>query len=336
MIDHIEQFLNFKRYNLGRSERTIEVYRLALGRLATFLAESSLAWDKATHDDLVLFSGIWLHRLGLKDPLSRRPHVSAVRGFYQWAKKRDLIVSSPAEHLPYPEGGRRLPNVMTLADAEKLMWAPDFATFEGVRDGAILGLLIGCGPRVTGLSRLNESCLTQEIIEGRPRMMLKVLEKGNRERKLPVPEQADLLLRIYLEHPALLEIDRALADGDKVLFVSLRNRTIPEHEYRGENRRLRRGAVREMIQKYGTTAGIPEDTLHPHALRHLFGTELAESDVDIDTRQKLMGHVHPSSTGIYTHLALRKLTRENDRGNPLAKMRTPASDLLQRLNAKKP
>lgn len=336
MDELIEKFLAFKLHNMGRSPRTVEVYRLALDRLGEFLEETGQAWNAAKHDDLVLFTGVWLHRKGLKDPFSRRPHVSAVREFYKWAKQTGLLASSPAEYVPYPDGGRRLPDVMTMASAEKLMWAPDFATFEGVRDAAIISVLIGCGLRVSGLVGLNESHIITEAIEGRPRLVLKVREKGGRDRKMPVPEQVDLLLRLYMEHPALAEIDRTLPSGDKVLFVNTRNRTVPEHEHIGEARRMRRAAVREIIQKYGKQQGIPENQLHPHAIRHLFGTELAEEDVDLLVRQKLMGHANAKTTEIYTHLALRKLTRASDKANPLSKMRTPASDLLARLKAMKP
>ncbi len=151
MIEHIEKFLEFHRMNRGRSERTGKVYRLALSRLYAFLEEHQRAWTAATHDDLLVFTGIWLHRKGLRDPLSRRPMVSAVREFYRWAASHGLVGNSPAAALPYPRAGRKLPRVMTLSSAEKLMWAPDFSTFEGVRDGAILGVLIGCGLRVSGL-----------------------------------------------------------------------------------------------------------------------------------------------------------------------------------------
>jgi site-specific recombinase XerD len=72
MQDHIDQFLVFMQHNKGRSDRTSEVYRLALSRLMDFLAESDRDWRRVTHDDLLMFTGIWLHRKGLKDPISRR------------------------------------------------------------------------------------------------------------------------------------------------------------------------------------------------------------------------------------------------------------------------
>jgi len=324
----VEAFLEFKRHNRGRSQRTIELYRLALSRFETFLAgRDPLA---VSFDDLMLFAGLWLHKQGV-NPVNRRTHVSALREFYRWLSDTHRLPTNLALSVPYPTIGRTLPRVMTLASAEKLMWAPDFNTFEGVRDGAMLALLVGCGLRVSGLVALNAGDVLEDVIDGKPRLKLRVTEKRSRVRYVPVPLDAELMLRVYLGHPNLASIDRALPSGDQVLFVSLRNPRCPPHEYRGERRRLSRIAVGTMVMKYGKREGIPEAQLHPHAMRHLYGTELAEDSVDLELRQKLMGHADPKSTEIYSHLAMRHLTREADRANPLAKIRTPVSDILKRL-----
>lgn len=333
MRELIESFLEFKVSNEGRSPRTAQVYGLALGRLKVFLDATDPL--RASTDDLLAFTGPWLHKQGMS-PESRKTHVAAVREFYAWLVRTGRIGTSPAKHVTYPRAPRKLPRLMTLANAEKLMWGPNFTTFEGVRDGAMLALLIGCGLRASGLVNLNEGNLVPEVIDGRPRLIVRAMEKGKKQRSIPVPVEADLLLRLYLEHPDLKEIDRDIGNGEKVLFVSTRNRTCPAHEYHGEKRRMNRRAVLDMVAKYGRRAGIPESQIHPHALRHLFGTELAEDNVDILVRQQLMGHEDVKSTGIYTHLATRKLTRESDRANPMAKMHSPASDLLRRLQGKKP
>lgn len=326
----IDAYLEFKLLNAGRSERTIHIYRLALMRMVEYFSKQDPLL--ATQDELLAFSGPYLHKIGLRDPVSRRTHVAAVRGFYSWLASSKHIRSNPAENLPYPRSGRRIPRVMTLASAAKLLWEPDFNTFEGVRDGAILALLVGCGLRVSGLIALNESNIIQDEIDHKVRLFIKVLEKGDKQRKLPVPPEADLLLRLYLDHPDLKQIDRRLADGDQALFVSLMNRRVTPDQYHGEHRRLNRRAVLQMIKKYGKRAGISEEQIHPHALRHLFGTELAEDGVDLIARQRLLGHEDAKSTAIYDHMAMRKLTREADRANPLAKIKTPVSDLLKRLN----
>ena len=223
---------------------------------------------------------------------------------------------------------------MNLDHAERIMWSPNFATFEGVRDAAMLALLIGCGLRVSGLCGLNQSNIVPIEVEGAHRLAVKTREKGNKERLIPIPIEADLLLRAYMAHPDLEEIPRELKNGDRVLFVTTRNRKCPAHEYYGEKRRFGRQGVNVMILRHGKRAQIPTDQLHPHALRHLFGAELAEDDVDILLRQLLLDHATADSAAIYSHLAIRKLTRTTDKANPLAKMRTPASQLLEQLRGK--
>lgn len=332
MNNLIESFLEFKQHNAGRSERTVQVYRLALTRLLEFFGDRDPLL--ATHDDLVVFSGIWLHRRGLTDPVSRRPHVAAIREFYGWLLDNKYIRGNPAVGVPYPKSGRKIPRVMTMKSAEKLMWAPDFNTFEGVRDAAMLGLLVGCGLRASGLVSLNVSNVIEAELDGQVRLNLKVTEKGSKERMIPIPIQADMLLRIYMGHEELFGIDRTLANGDQVLFVTTMNRTCTIDEYRGERRRMNRRSVRDMIAKYGQREGISVDQLHPHAMRHLFGTELIEDDVNILNAQLLLGHADTKSTAIYNHTAMRKLTREMDRANPLSKMSTPVSDLLKQLGKK--
>lgn len=328
----ISEFISFKRMNQGRRERTAQAYGDYLTRLSGFMDGRSIL--DANEDDLILFSGPWLHKSGV-GPRARRPYIAAVREFFKWAAIRRKRHGNPAENLSYPRSGRKLPAAMDRDSTEKLLWAPDLGTFEGVRDAAMLSLMAGCGLRVGGLVALNESQFYQVPIDGEPRMMINATEKGGKDRRLPVPREADLMLRLYLEHPDLKAIDRSLPNGDQVMFVSTRNRMVPPHDYVGEKRRLTSRTVLDRIKHYGKRAGIDERLLHPHALRHLFGTELAESNVDLLVRQDLMGHEDPKHTEIYTHMAIQRKFKEVDRSGPLAKIRTPAGDLLGRLSGRK-
>ncbi len=220
---------------------------------------------------------------------------------------------------------------MTLESAQKLLMQPDLNTLIGVRDAAILALFIGTGIRLSGLLRLNESALQFYRDEkDKERLAVKVREKGKKERLVPVPDEARLLLRAYLGHPELEAIGRTLPDGDRILFVSTKNRGISEDKYH-EERRLSARSVQDMIEGYGKKAGIPRKQLHPHAARHLYGTELAEEKVDLLTRQALLGHADPKSTEIYTQLATRALTRAADKANPLSKIKTPATELAREM-----
>lgn len=330
----IDAFVSLKRHNHGRTSSTGHKYRRALMRLAEFLGADRPGRSllEASADELTAFTGPWLHKHGVI-ARSRRPYVAAVREFYRWARHTALVADNAAAGVTYPKTGHALPDVITMPNAEKLMWAPDFQTFKGLRDGTMLALLIGCGIRVSGLINLNERDVVEHLVDGKRRLALTVTEKGGRARQVPIPPEADLQLRAYLEHPELKTIDRALQDGDRVLFVTTGNKRLPPHRYTGERRRFTRRAVNYMILAYGRELGIPDAQLHPHAMRHLFGTELAEDDVDPRVSQDLMGHADIKSTAIYTHLAKRKLFKELDRAGPLAKMRTPTTDILKRLKA---
>lgn len=332
----VDAWVEFMRLNQNRSRRTLEAYRLALTRLQEFARETAgrVSILELDGEQLEVFTGLWLHKRGVV-ARSRKPYISAVRGFYQWCVERGHIDKNAAVALGHPRTGKPLPNVISLANAERLMNAPDLGTFKGIRDSAILHLLVGAGLRVSGLCRLNEGDLYRDAVNGRSRLFIRVMEKGEKERVLPLPREAEAILMVYLGHEELAEIDRDTVDrrghADRVLFVSTRNSTVSEHAYRGEERRLSRQSVHDLVQAYGTPLGIPAKHLHPHAMRHLYGTELTEGDVPTLSVQDLMGHADPKSSAVYTALSVRKKTGLVDAHSPLAKMRTPVSEMLKRL-----
>jgi len=330
MNELIEKFLTWKEHSQGCSEATVSKYRGYLERLDRFLLESEQTLLTASRETLEEFCGIHMHREGLS-PRARRPLISAVRGFYAWLFRERLLIEDKGAHLEYPKAGRRLPRGMTLQDAEKLLMAPDLDTFIGLRDAAIMTTLLGCGMRVSGLVRLNEGDLLFIDDGGRERLILRVKEKGGNERLIPAPDEVRIMLRAYLGHNEMDRIDRFLDDGDRVLFVSTKNMGVTPDKYHGEARRISPRSVNEMIEKYGERIGIPRDRLFPHAMRHLYGTELAEEGIDVLQIQALLGHRDPKTSQVYVHLATRTLARTVDKANPLRKLRTPVTELARRL-----
>ena len=330
-FEHVEKWLTWKLMNQGKAESTITKYRHYLSMLSDYLlAEYELDLLQADKEKLLHFTGLYMHEKGLS-PRSRRALVAAVKGFFQWALKQGLINQDITQDLEYPNAGRKLPDVATLRTAEKLLMAPDISTLTGIRDCTIIAMLTGCGLRTSGLCNLNESNLIWTQIEGKDRLIIKALEKGNRERLIPAPYDVWLLVRAYLGHIDLKEIDRTLPNGDQVLFVSTNNMRIPPDKYHGEERRISRKSVDDMIKKYGQQAGLPKHHLHAHAMRHLYGTELAEDGHSLREIQELMGHKDPKTTEIYTQLAITRLTKTVDQSSPLAKIKTPVSDLAKYL-----
>lgn len=326
----VEDWLSWLSVSKGRADATVVKYRGYLAELIAFL-------DGAPVTDIDLpkleaFTG--QHLFGKKlSSRSRSAAIAAVRNFFTWLHRDGRIRSNPAESLEYPSIGRRLPRPISLSDAEKLMMAPDLDTFIGVRDAAIMSLLIGCGMRISGLCSLNESSLIfTKDHKGRNRLIVRVIEKGKKERLIPAPAESMLLVRAYLGHEELATIDRLLPNGDQVLFVSTRNYLVPPHDYRGEARRIASRSINDALAKYADQVGVDARVAHPHAFRHLYGTEAVESDINLISIKALLGHERADTTEIYTRLAMRKLTEHVDQANPLGKMRTPVSELIQQLN----
>jgi len=328
----VDRWLDYKRYNQGVSGRTAGKYRQCLLRLTRFLAERGVDLLTATPQQLHEFVGLHLHKEG-HSPRSRRPSVAAVRGFYDWAYRTlGAHAENLAAKIPYPNAGEPLPIPMGLENAEKLLMEPDIRTLAGLRDAAIFSVLIGCGPRVSGLCAMNEQDLQWFRGEdGTERLIIKLREKGKKERLVPAPFETGLLLRAYLGHPDLDQIDRTLPKGDRVLWVNFRNSRCEAHEHYGERRRLTQRGVHDLLLYYGRRCGLPADQCHPHALRHTYGTELAEAEVDMARIQMLMGHAKASTTELYIHLSLRRMVNSVDKGNPLGKISTPVSELAQQL-----
>lgn len=337
----VHSWLDWLQHNGGRGVRTVDKYAGYLDRLAVWC--SSPADDeraapstsdplRLTPTDLERFCGIAAHYAGLT-PRSRRPLVAAVRGFFAWYARAESV-ANPAEQLAYPKFGAPLPAAMSLAEAERMLMTPDIETFTGLRNAAMIAVLIGCGLRISGLVAMNESSLIWHADEeGVEHLTLRVTEKGKKERLVPVPQETALLLRAYLGHVDLEVIDRNIAGGDRVLWISTCNHMVGPHEYHGEARRLSTRTVADMIALVGKRAQVAPRNRHAHAMRHLYGTELTESDVPTLQVQGLMGHVDPKDTEIYTRLAQRRLREAVDRGNPMAKMRAPLLDSLRSISA---
>ena len=329
--EQIEKWLQWKVINQGRSAATAVKYRRCLLLLVQYLQKNhQCALCSCDYQKLLDFSGLHLHEIG-QTARTRTGSIAAIKGFFSWAHKEKLIDIDPSIGLDYPKSGRKLPDVATLKTVEKLMMQPDLATMKGARDCAILALLSGCGLRVSGVVNLNQSSLIWTQSDNQNGLLIKVVEKGDKERLVPAPQEVWLLIRAYLGHPELKTIDRTLPDGDQVLFVSYNNKKIAPHEYYGESRRLTAKSVDQMIKTYGRRIGLPAKQLHAHALRHLFGTELQEDGHSIRDIQQLLGHADISTTQIYTSLATRRLAKTIEQSSPLKKIKTPVSTLAKSL-----
>lgn len=332
MNNRIDDFLIWLEKNKGRSVATVNNYSAWLYRLEKYATEKKTDLISLSRRDLEYFTGIWAHDNGLKIA-SRRPLIAAIRGFYSWLEREKLIYDNPAKYLSYPKSAQPLPQFITLEDLEQILSAIVISeSLINARDAAMIALFAGTGIRVSGLCSLNQSNLiTQRLDDGTSITMLRVTEKGKKERIVPIPEIVVLYLHAYLGHPKLLEINRYLPNHDQVLFVSLRNTRLSEAEFYGENRRLARSSVNEIIYKRALNAGIPVERAHPHAFRHHYGTTLYDAGTQLLDIKTLMGHENIESTEIYVHLAHSRLFKEVQQNVGINRINTPLNDLKNRL-----
>ena len=234
-----------------------------------------------------------LRRKGLS-PRSISRALSAMRGFYQHLVETGERADDPAVNLLPPKLWRALPKVLSEAEVEALLGAPDVATPLGLRDRAMLELLYATGLRVSELVGLTLPQLRLDV------GFLVAFGKGSKERIVPVGEQAELWVGRYLR-----EVRPQLASGrHQAVFV---NRL-------GEP--MSRVGFWKNLGAHGRKAGVRE--ISPHVLRHSFATHLLEHGADLRAVQMMLGHASLSTTQIYTHIHQQRLKSLYDRHHPRA------------------
>lgn len=326
----IQQWLALKETNL--SPHTIGKYRLAVNRFGLFLKErDGASLLQATLAHALLFVNNDLPARGLS-PKSRQVYTSGIKSFYTWAHKMGFLPSNPLQEMPMIRASKCLPRPISKDDIERIMAKPDLDTFYGLRDTCMMYLLIGTGCRISGLVALNEDDVIWK--NGLP-VSVRVKEKGRggkRERIIPLPKAAGLVLAAYLGHEKLKAWDRDIGQGKKLLFLSFRNR---RHHWgaplSGEQLRITADGVRCMLKKYAAMAGIQPQNVMPHRWRHAYGTSLADDGVQMDVIGELMGHQDLNTTRQYLLLGER-MRNVIDNHDPLGKLLHPLSALEKGLN----
>ena len=225
--------------------------------------------------------------------------LSAIRSFYRYLMREEVISASPAATTVSPKLDRRLPSFLTIEEAKQIVEAPDLSQPQGQRDRAMLELLYASGIRVSELVSLNTDQVNLNTNE------IRVWGKGSKERVALIGKPAAEALSTYLKQgrPRLLGKKRS----NNALFVS---------RY-GERLLARR--VQKILGKYARTI---EKRVYPHMLRHTFATHLLDGGADLRVVQELLGHAQLTSTQIYTHVTRSQMKKVYLAAHPLAKEST--------------
>lgn len=299
MESSVEQFLGYLNVERGASAHTLAAYGRDLRGYVEFLTDRGVGHaDDVTRDDLTA----WVVRLRENGyaPATVGRKVSAVKSFHRFLAREGLSRTHPAAGLPIPKLPERLPDVISVDDAGRLLAQPFAPGPLGLRDRAILEMLYGCGLRVSELVGLD---LTDVDLEAG---LVRVVGKGNKERVTPIAGVASEALREYVSHGRPYLRTKTARQDPAALFVS------------GRGKRLTRQWVFGVVRDYGARIGL---TLHPHTLRHSFATHMLEGGADLRALQEMLGHADIATTQIYTHVDRRHLREEYLSTHPRARLR---------------
>lgn len=278
------------------SEHTRRAYRNELYRFAAFLGPD-LRWKDVDHVFIRSFLS-HLHSLGL-NKVSVARALAALRSMYKWLAREGVVHQNPAKLVAMPKTPKKLPRVPTLEEMNTLLDSgmPEIAAFPE-RDRAIFELLYGCGLRNSELVGIELPDL--DVANG----ILLVRGKGKKQRYVPLEGKAEEALKNYAEVRQRILAEAHLTE--RRLFINRRGGPLTTR------------SVARIVKQIAVAKGMPPD-VHPHTLRHAFGTHLLTEGADLRAIQELLGHERLSTTQKYTQLSIKHVMEVYDRTHPRAK-----------------
>ncbi len=314
----VEAYLRVLANERGASAHTLRAYQRELHGFAAWLAgrkdepdaaAAGLSIDRIEHTHIRAYLGT-LYDRGLSKASAARA-LAAIRSWFKWLARAGHIEQNAASLVSTPRLPKHLPRVPSIEQMNRVVDSVrDDAASWPARDKAILEMLYGCGIRNAELTGLN----LDDIHWANEAILVR--GKGQKQRYVPLGDAAAEALRAYLaERSARL----AAADGKKqletpALFVNLQLRGLEK----GGQARLTTRSVGRIVKRIAILRGLSAD-VHPHTLRHAFGTHLLEEGADLRAIQELLGHERLSTTQRYTQLTTAQLTQVYDRTHPRAK-----------------
>ncbi|MDR2215914.1 MAG: site-specific tyrosine recombinase XerD [Nevskiaceae bacterium] len=288
----VGRFLDGAWMERGLSSNTLAAYRADLLALSRWLALRHVPVAKATRADLLDFIA-WRVQSGAR-PRSTARQLSSFRRFFRHLVREGALREDPTAQIAMPKVGRSLPKSLTEAEVELLLNAPLITEPLGCRDRTMLEVLYATGLRVSELVALKHSQLNMN--QG----VLRVVGKGDRERLIPLGEEAQRWLKDFIG-----------GARNEILLDRHTDYLFPTR--RGDH--MTRQAFWHIIKRYARKAGIAKE-LSPHTLRHAFATHLLNHGADLRVVQMLLGHSDLSTTQIYTHVARERMKDLHARHHP--------------------
>ena len=290
----IDSFIDALWLEDGLSKNTLAAYRRDLSLYAAWLAEEAQgqrSLDQTREPDL---NGYFSARHSVTKATSANRRLTVFKRYFRWALRERFISADPTLKLQSARQALRVPKVMSQAQVEALLAAPDDDNPLGQRDRAMLEVLYATGLRVSELVSLKHQQVN--LNQG----VVRISGKGNRERLVPLGGEAIERINEFMAGPR-----------DAILGQKTTDYLFPTR--RGD--RMTRQSFWHIIKRYARLAKI-DKPLSPHTLRHAFATHLLNHGADLRVVQMLLGHSDLSTTQIYTHVARERMKELHDRHHP--------------------
>jgi len=309
----VADYLGVLANERGASAHTLRAYRRELEAFAAWIADQygkQQGVELIEHTHIRAFLGT-LYDRGLSKASAARA-LAAIRSWFKWLARTGLLDQNAASLVATPKLPKHLPRVPSIEQMNRVVESvrSDAASWPA-RDTAILELLYGCGIRnaeLTGLDLDDIHWANEAIL---------IRGKGQKQRYVPLGDAAAIALRAYLAERSA----RLAATGDtkgyatEAVFLNLQLRGLGKP---GGDARLTTRSVARIVKRIAILRGLSAD-VHPHTLRHAFGTHLLEEGADLRAIQELLGHERLSTTQRYTQLTTAQLEVVYDRTHPRAK-----------------
>jgi integrase/recombinase XerD len=282
----INQFLDNFWLKKTPSHNTLSAYKTDLTLFSDYLQKDLKLAEK---QDVIHY----IENKNLSTSSANR-FISTLRNFYKFLIQAKMIKISPLENITLAKLEKKLPDILTIQEIDKLLEVIDITTILGKRDRAMIELMYSCGLRVSEIISLKYFDIKLE--DG----FLTIFGKGAKERIMPMSDVANNLLRDYLDNSRGF-----LASGKSdSFFLSKRGRAMSRQNFF------------YMIKNYVLLAGIQKN-ISPHSLRHAFATHLVQNGADLRSVQLMLGHSDISTTQIYTQIHNTRLKIGHQEHHPL-------------------
>lgn len=286
----LDDYLRHLLVEDGLAENTLSAYSADLRDFLGFTAEHNMPVSEITDQTIFLYI-VQVRRRGLGGRSLAR-HLSALRGFFAFAREEGALAGDPAQFLENPKLSRKLPEVLSQEEMRALLDQPVINDKLGFRDRTMLELLYASGLRVS------ELCALKPVDFDSQAGLLRIFGKGAKERLVPVHSEAARWLEDYLRHW-------------RPLFNPVTDFVFLNRSGKG----LSRVGVWKLVQRYALKAGIRRD-ISPHSFRHSFATHLLDGGADLRSVQMLLGHADINATEIYTHVQAERLLEVHHTHHP--------------------